>query len=74
MSEVDPEYVKHQYLYLPWTEGVDCFGAGKALAVYVAQHFNARLTVVCPQKSNAEHHKELVKRTIVTERRGLLHG
>lgn len=70
MPEVDPEYVRHQYLYVPWTEGLDCFGVGKALALYIAQHFKARLTVVCPQKSNAQWHDELAKRTIVTERSG----
>lgn len=70
MSEIDPEYVKHQYLYVPWTEGLDSFGLGKALARYVADHFRARLTVVCPQKSNAEDHVELAKRPIVTERSG----
>lgn len=70
MSDIDPEYVEHQYLYVPWTEGLDSFRLGKALARYVADHYRARLTVVCPQKSNAEDHGELAKRPIVTERSG----
>jgi hypothetical protein len=70
MSEIDPEYVKHRYLYVPWTEEFDSFALGKALARYVEDHFRARLTVVCPQKSNAEYHSELAKLPIVTERTG----
>jgi hypothetical protein len=70
MSEIDPEYVKHQYLYVPWTDKFDSFGVGKALARHVANHFRARLTVVCPQKSNAQWHDELAKLPIVTERTG----
>lgn len=23
MPEIDPEYLKHQYLYVPWVEGKD---------------------------------------------------
>lgn len=70
MREIDPEYVKHQYLYVPWTDKFDSFALGKALARYVKDHFRARLTVVCPQKSNAEYHAELAKLPIVTERTG----
>lgn len=36
MTEIDPEYLKHQYLYVPWRDGVDAVGAGKALGLYVA--------------------------------------
>ena len=70
VSEIDPEYVKHQYLYVPWTNKFDSFGVGKALARHVANHFRARITVVCPQKSNAQWHDELAKLPIVTERTG----
>lgn len=70
MTNIDPEYLKHQYLYVPWTDKIDTFSAGKALGLHVAGHFKARLTVVCPQKSNAASHPELAKRTIVTERSG----
>lgn len=67
---IDPEYLKHQYLYVPWIEGHDIIDAGKALGIYVAQHHKARLTIVCPLKSNANYHKEFAKLPIVTERSG----
>lgn len=72
VSEIDPEYVKLQYLYVPWTDKLDSFGVGKALARHVANHFRARLTIVCPQKSNAQYHAELAKLPIVTERTGIV--
>lgn len=70
MSEVDPEYVKHKYLYVPWVEGVDTISLGKALGLYVAQHFKARLTVVTAIKQNAAFHDEFAKLPVVTERSG----
>lgn len=70
MSEIDPEYLNHQYLYVPWVEGIDTLQPGKALGLYLAAHYGVRLTVVCPKKSNAEHHRELAKLPIVTERTG----
>lgn len=70
MSEIDPEYLKHQYLYLPWVEGLDSVGAGKALGLYVAQQHRARLTIVTVQKSNASFHSEFNKLPVVTERAG----
>lgn len=67
---VDPEYLKHQYLYVPWIEGHDIIEAGKALGLYVAQQHKARLTVICPLKSNASYHTEFAKLPVVTERSG----
>lgn len=67
---IDPEYLKHQYLYVPWIEGHDIIEVGKAIGIYVAQQHKARLTVVCPLKSNANYHKEFAKLPIVTERSG----
>lgn len=67
---IDPEYLKHQYLYVPWIEGKDIISVGKALGLYVAREHNSRLTVVCPLKSNANHHKEFAKLPVVTERSG----
>ena len=32
MSEIDPEYLKHQYLYVPWVEGKNTVSAGKGSA------------------------------------------
>lgn len=70
MAEIDPKYLNHQYLYVPWTEGLDTVGAGKALGLYVARQHNARLTIVTVQKSNANSHPEFNKLPIVTERSG----
>lgn len=70
MSDVDPEYLKHQYLYFPWTDGFDSFTAGKALARYVAQQHRARLTVVTITKQNAAYHDEFARLPVVTERSG----
>lgn len=67
---IDPEYLKHQYLYVPWIEDKDIIEAGKALGLYVAQQHKARLTVVCPLKSNASYHDEFAKLPVVTERSG----
>lgn len=67
---IDPEYLKHQHLYVPWIEGYDIIEAGKAIGIYVAQQHKARLTIVCPLKSNANYHKEFAKLPIVTERSG----
>jgi hypothetical protein len=73
MSEIDPEYLKHQYLYVPYSEGLDTIGAGKAIGLYVAQQHKARLTVVTVQKSNANFHTEFNKLPVVTERSGAVH-
>lgn len=70
MSEIDPEYLKHQYLYVPWIEGKDTVGVGKALGLYVARQHKARLTVVTVQKSNANFHPEFKNLHVVTERSG----
>lgn len=70
MTEIDPEYLKHQYLYVPWVEGKDIIAVGKALGLYVAQQYKARLTVVCATKQNASYHSEFAKLPIVTERSG----
>lgn len=69
---IDPEYTKHQYLYVPWVEGnkVDTVEAGKAVGLYVAQQHKVRPTILCAQKSNAEWHDEFKKLDIVTERTG----
>ncbi len=70
MSEIDPEYLKHQDLYVPWIEGKDTIAVGKALGLYVARQHKARLTVVCATKQNASYHDEFKKLTIVTDRSG----
>lgn len=70
MTEIDPKYLKHQYLYVPWVESKDIIAVGKALGLYVAQHYKARLTVICATKQNASYHIEFAKLPIVTERSG----
>ena len=71
MSEVDPNYLKHQYLYVPYVEGgIDTVGVGKAIGLYVAQQHKAALTIVTVAKSNASFHSEFDKRPVVTERSG----
>ncbi|HEX4058048.1 MAG TPA: hypothetical protein VHX87_07010 [Galbitalea sp.] len=70
MSEIDHEYLSHQYLYVPWVEGLDSVSVGKALGLYVAQQHKARLTIVTVQKSNANFHPEFNKLSVVTERSG----
>lgn len=69
-AAVDPEYMKHQYLYVPWTDGIDTVAAGKALGMYVADQYRAHPTILCAQKSNALHHREFNKLNVVTERSG----
>lgn len=66
MFEIDPEYLKHQYLYVPWVEGLDTVSAGKALWLHVAQKHNARLTIATGQKSNASFYTEFSKLPVVT--------
>lgn len=67
----DPaEYLRHQYLYVPWRDAVDTMSIGKTLGLWVANQHSARMTVVCPLKSNAEHHQELARKEIVSERSG----
>lgn len=70
MADVDPQYLKHQYLYVPWVSGKNTVAVGKALGLYVAAQHKARLTVVCPVKANLNQHPELAKRAVVTERSG----
>ncbi|WP_406245508.1 hypothetical protein ACI7YT_10650 [Microbacterium sp. M] len=72
VGEVDPEYLNHQFLYVPWTDGIDTIAAGKALGLYVARHFKVRPTIVCPLKSNASYHGEFTKLNVVTERSGFV--
>lgn len=67
---IDPEYLKHQYLYVPWIKGHDLIEAGKAIGLHVAKQHKARLTVVCPRKSDANYHDEFAKLPVVTERSG----
>jgi hypothetical protein len=69
-AEIDPEYLKHQYLYVPWTDGIDTVSAGKALGLYVAHHHKVHPTVVTITKQNASFHDEFKKLNIVTERSG----
>ena len=67
----DPsEFLRYQHLYVPWREGVDTMPVGKGLGLWLAEQHGARLTVVSPLKSNAEHHPELARKEIVTERSG----
>lgn len=70
MGDIAEEVLRHQYIYMPWKDGMDTVEAGKELALYVAKKHRGRLTVVCPVKSNATHHDELAKLPIVTERSG----
>lgn len=70
MAGIDPEYLKHQYLYVPWVSGNDTIAVGKALGLYVSAQHKARLSIVCPVKSNAGYHDEFAKLPVVTERSG----
>ena len=70
MDDIAQEVLRHQYIYMPWEDGMDTVEAGKELALYVARKHRGRLTVVCPVKSSATHHDELAKLPIVTERSG----
>jgi len=74
LAEIDPEYVKHQYLYVPYLENsaVDTVAVGKAIGLWVAAQHRVQPTVVCPQKSNANFSPELAKLTAVTERSGIV--
>ncbi|MEO2131173.1 MAG: hypothetical protein ABGX78_08050 [Microbacterium sp.] len=74
MGGIDPEYLKHQYLYVPWVDDskVDTIEGGKAIGLYVAQHNKVRPTILCPLKSNAAYHDEFNKLTVVTERSGFV--
>lgn len=69
---IDPEYTKHQYLYVPWIHdsSIDTVEGGKAVGLYVAQHYKVRPTILCTTKSNAEYHAEFKKLNVVTERSG----
>jgi hypothetical protein len=70
VGDIAEEVLRHQYIYMPWEDGLDAVEAGKELALYVARERRGRLTVVCPVKSNATDHDELAKLPIVTERSG----
>jgi hypothetical protein len=72
-SPAAAEYLRHQYLYLPWRDGVDTLSAGKSLGLWVAAQHDARMTVVTPLKSNAGDHPELAGHAVVTERSGQVH-
>ncbi len=69
-ADIAAEVMKHRYIYVPWGSGLDTVEAGKALGLHVAKKHDARLTVLATLKSNAEHHAELAKLPIVTERSG----
>lgn len=69
---IDPEYTKHQYLYVPWTDGMDTVAVGKAVGLYVAGQYKVRPTILCALKSNAEYHDEFKKLNVVTERTGFV--
>lgn len=71
---IDPEYTKHQYLYVPWIDDskIDTVEGGKAIGLYVAQHYKVRPTILCALKSNAEYHDEFKKLDVVTERSGFV--
>jgi len=70
MAEIDPAYLQHKYLYVPWTDGEDSIAIGKELGRHVARQCKTRLTVICATKQNATHHEEFRKLPIVTERSG----
>ncbi|WP_298868478.1 hypothetical protein [uncultured Microbacterium sp.] len=69
---IDPEYTKHQFVYVPWVDGseIDTVTAGKAVGLYVAQQFKVRPTILCATKSNANYHDEFKKLNVITERSG----
>lgn len=71
---IDPEYTKHQYLYVPWVDDstVDTIEGGKAIGLYVAKHYKVRPTILCPLKTNAAYHDEFKKLNVVTERSGFI--
>lgn len=71
---IDPEYLNHQYLYVPWVgDGtIDTVEGGKAIGLYVAQHYKVRPTILTVQKQNANYHREFDKLNIVTERSGFI--
>jgi len=70
MPEIDPEYLKHQYLYVPYEDKIDTVAIGKAIGLYVAGQLGVRLTILTVMKSNASMHREFNGLTVVTERSG----
>jgi hypothetical protein len=69
-ADIEAEVLKHRYVYVPWVSGLETVETGKALGLHAAKQHRARLTVVATLKSNAEHHAELAKLPIVSERSG----
>ncbi|MFZ4895045.1 hypothetical protein ACL9RL_11380 [Plantibacter sp. Mn2098] len=67
MTENDPEYVKHQYLHMPWVESKGIVVAGKALGLYVVRQRKTGLTIACATKQSTSSHPEFVKLPNVTE-------
>lgn len=71
-EELDPNLLKHQYLYVPWTDGIDMLAVGEALGLYVAQHFKVRPTIVTVNKQSVSTRRNFAKLNIVTERSGFV--
>lgn len=73
-EELDPNLLTHQYLYVPWTDGVDMLAIGEALGLYVAQHFKVRPTIVTVTvtKQSVSTRRSFEKLNIVTERSGFV--
>jgi len=67
MNSLSDEVDKHQYFYLPWSEP-PIFELGPSIALHLRDHYKARLTLLCPQLSNAP--TALKKATTVTQRTG----
>ncbi|MCB8045021.1 hypothetical protein JM654_15365 [Microbacterium oxydans] len=68
----NPNLLTHQYLYVPWTDGVDMLAIGEALGLYVAQHFKVRPTIVTVTKQSVSTRRSFEKLNIVTERSGFV--
>lgn len=72
LEELDPNLLTHQYLYVPWTDGVDMLAIGEALGLYVAQYFKVRPTIVTVTKQSVSTRRSFEKLNIVTERSGFV--
>lgn len=68
MTSLKDEVLKHQYIYVPWVADKPVYQHSPQLALYLQKKHQARLTVVCPQKSNIPD--VLKKAPSVTERSG----
>lgn len=68
MASLEDEVLKYQYVYVPWVDDRPVYQHSPQLALYLQTKHQARLTVVCPLKSNIPD--VLKKVPAVTERSG----